>query len=245
MLFDYQERCYRGQASIKLLSCYCNEVSVLVEPQTSPISLLSHCIRDRVTASKGTKHLTPILYLDQSKQANTASRVASFLANEFPFVSVHPHDKYLLCTTIVNIRIDNRSFVRRERMKHIPGLKFLAMVVFVHGLTHAASNAYHLGIPELTDSVSWFTRPTLDVASKRHFLGVSWAWYCRAVLPRLQGIAYFMMRSPAGKVYKIGIYVQQFLSGYRYLRCFCADIEQGLRPQKVVLLHLIFIRWKK
>lgn len=51
--------------------------------------------------------------------------------------------------------------------------------------------------------------------------------------------------SPARKVYKIGMSIQEFLSGYRYLSCFCADIEPGLRLRKVVLLYLILMRWKK
>ncbi|KAK0488122.1 hypothetical protein EDD18DRAFT_1359794 [Armillaria luteobubalina] len=164
---------------------------MLIEPPTSLIRLLSFRIRDRFTACDGAKFLAPILFPDPMEADLATSPVASFLANRFPaIVSVYPNDRYLFCEPVINIRVDNRVSSALPKHASIPNLEFFAMVIVIHGLAHGLSNT------------------TLDNPLETAFFGGIMGMVFKsgtAQDPQLPDIAYFMIRSPNGKVYKIDL----------------------------------------
>ncbi|KAK0447029.1 uncharacterized protein EV420DRAFT_1767675 [Desarmillaria tabescens] len=153
---------------------------MIIEPSTSPISLLSHRIRDRFVASEGWKLIAPIMSFDQSAHDKVGPEMSSFLANEYPpIVSVHTNDKYRFCSPVINIRIDNCFSTAVSEQSATPGLEFFAVCEADAG--YRLETAFFGGI--------------MGVAFRNG----------TAQDPQLPDIAYFILRSPAGKVYKIDI----------------------------------------
>ncbi|SJL17197.1 uncharacterized protein ARMOST_20743 [Armillaria ostoyae] len=104
-------------------------------------------------------------------------------------------------------RQHNRVSSTLAEQSSILGLEFFAMVVVLHRFAHGASNAYHLGIPEQTRCFvdrEANTRYRLDTAFFGGIIGVVFQSGTTQD-PQLPDIAYFMIRSRAGKAYKVDI----------------------------------------
>ncbi|KAK0447024.1 uncharacterized protein EV420DRAFT_1714661 [Desarmillaria tabescens] len=126
--------------------------------------------------------------INHDEKANPG--LSSFLANKFLIV--------------VSVHIDNCvSCALSER-----GVEFLAVVLLVHRLAHATATRYHLGLLELTQCNVDQEADSGYYLEKAVFGGIIGVAFRSSTAPAedplLPDIAYFMTRSPAGKVYKIG-----------------------------------------